>query len=136
LRRALGIPTPPPERPFTEWVARMLFRLAIGDGGDGRRVGWTQLQPELERYEAVGGEGSWDLLRRLAAKGHELRVDVSTDVAAWMDDGMFARWVLGDQPSYEYLLEEVKRTTTPEAFTQIRRLLRKWGLRSHVRRAG
>ena len=52
-----------------------------------------------------------------------------------MDEGMFARWALGELPPYETLLERARRATTPEAFTQVRRVLRTWGLRTRVRRA-
>ena len=135
LRRALGLPTPLPELPFTHWVAVMLFGLIIGDGGKHRRVGWAQLRPKLESYEAVGNEGTWDFMRKLATKRSDVQVDLSPDVAAWMDEGIFARWVVGGLPPYDALLEDARRVCTPEAFSQLRRLLRRWGLRTRVQRA-
>jgi hypothetical protein len=135
IRRALHLPTPPPEVRFTEWLARMLFLLVIGDGGRQRHVGWAQLRPALERYEDLGNRGTWEVLRKLASRGRRVASDLSPDVAAWMDEGMFARWVLGELPPYELLLEDARRAATPEAFTQVCRLLRKWGLRTRLRRA-
>jgi hypothetical protein len=134
LRRCLGLPTAPPEEPVTQWLARMLFLTISADGGSKRSVGWSQLRPTLERYEAVGNEGTWALLKGLVAKHHDLNIDLEPEVAAWMDDGMFSRWVLGGLPPYDVLLEEVSRTATKEAFTQVRRLLRKWGLRTFVKK--
>jgi hypothetical protein len=135
LQRALGLPTAPPAAPITEWLALMLFIAVIGDHGVGRRVGWSQLRPFLERYEHLGDIGTWEALRRLVAKGHDLTAGVNAEAAAWMDAGMFARSVLAELPPYEVLLERARRAATPEAFTQIRRLLRKWGLRTRVRPA-
>jgi hypothetical protein len=135
LQRALRLPTAPPQSPITEWLAVMLFVAIVGDHGGGRRVGWSQLRPILERYEQLGDIGTWDVLRRLVAKGHDLTAGVGPDEAAWMDDGMFSRHVLAELPPYPVLLERARRSTTPEAFTQVRRLLRKWGLRTRLRRA-
>ncbi|MCU1449223.1 MAG: hypothetical protein JWP02_1393 [Acidimicrobiales bacterium] len=123
-----------PEAPFTEWLALMLFVDIVGDHGTRRRVGWSQLRPRLEQYEDLGDAGTWDALRRLVAKGRDLP-GVDADAAASMDAGRFARRVLAELPPYEVLLERARRSATPEAFTQVRRLLRKWGLRSRVRRA-
>jgi hypothetical protein len=123
-----------PEAPFTEWLALMLFVDIVGAHGTRRRVGWPQLRPRLEHYEHLGDVGTWDALRRLVAKGHDLP-GVDAAAAASMDAGMFAGRVLAQLPPYELLLERARRCSTPEAFTQVRRLLRKWGLPTRVRRA-
>jgi len=47
---------------------------------------------------------------------------------------MFSRWVIGGMPSYEHLLEEARKACTPEAFSQVRRQLKAWGLPSRVRK--
>jgi hypothetical protein len=123
-----------PIPPFTEWLALMLFVDIVGAHGTRRRVGWSQLRPRLERYEDLGGIGTWDALRRLVAKGRKLP-GVDADAAASMDAGMFARVVLAELPPFDLLRERARRASTPEAFTQVRRLLRKWGLPTRVRRA-
>jgi hypothetical protein len=123
-----------PEAPFTEWVALMLFVDIVGDHGTRRNVGWPQLRPRLEQYERIGDTATWETLRRLVAKGR-IVPGVDADAAASMDAAAFAGVVLAQLPPYVVLLERARRSTTPEAFTQVRRLLRKWGLRSRVRRA-
>jgi hypothetical protein len=135
LRRALGLPTPAPEVPIAHWVAVMLFGLIVGDGGPHRRVGWSQLRHHLDTYEVLGRDGTWALLRKLAGKRSDLNLDLAPDVAAWMDDGMFARWVLGGLPSYDAMLNKARTACTPEAFRQVRRILREWGLPVRLRRA-
>ena len=52
-----------------------------------------------------------------------------------MDEGMFSRWVIGGMPSYEHLLEEARKACTQEAFSQVRRQLKAWGLPARVRKA-
>ena len=136
LLRAMRLPTAPPPARFEEWLARLLFMTIAGHHRGDRRVGWAQLRPVLERYDELGSAGgTWEQLRAMAAKGHRVTSDLTAEDAAWMDEGMFARWVLGEIPSYDHLLTEARRSTTPEAFTQVRRQLRAWGLRSRVRRA-
>ena len=136
LKRAVGVPTDPAEVPFTGWVARMLLQLIIGDAPRGhRRVPWCQLRPSIESYAALADEGSWETLRSVAAKRPAVISDLTPDVAAWMDEGIFSRWVIGGLPSYDHLLEEARKACTPEAFTQLRRQLKAWGLPTRVRKA-
>jgi len=135
LKRALGLPTPPPEVPFEGWIARMLLMLIIGDTPrEHRRVPWCQLRPSLEKHKALADDGSWETFRAVAAKRENLVADLNPEEAAWMDEGMFSRWVIGGMPSYEHLLEEARKACTPEAFSQVRRQLKAWGLPSRVRK--
>ena len=137
LKRALGVPTAPPEVPFVGWVARMLLLLIIGDDGlrGHRKVPWCQLRPSLERHTALADDGSWEAFRSVAAKRPDVIADLTPEIAAWMDEGMFSRWVIGGMPSYDHLLEEGRKASTPEAFTQVRRQLKAWGLPARVRKA-
>jgi hypothetical protein len=136
LKRALGVPTAPPEVPFEGWVARMLLMLIIGDVPRGhRRVPWCQLRPSLERYKALADDGTWETLRSVASKRADMFADLTPEDAAWMDEGMFSRWVIGGMPSYEHLLEEARKASTPEAFSQVRRQLKAWGLPARIRKA-
>jgi hypothetical protein len=136
LKRALGVATAPPEVPFEGWVARMLLSLIVGGEPRGhRRVPWAQLRPSLERYKELADEGSWETLRGLASKRADMIADLEPDEAAWMDEGMFSRWVIGGMPSYEHLFEQARKAATPEAFTQLRRQLKAWGLPTRVRKA-
>ena len=136
LKRAVGAATAPPEVPFEGWVARMLLMLIIGDVPRGhRRVPWCQLRPSLEKYKALADDGSWEAFRGIASKREGLVADLTPDDAAWMDEGMFSRWVIGGMPSYEHLLEEARKACTQEAFSQVRRQLKAWGLPARVRKA-
>src|SRR3954454_12065609 len=136
LKRAMGVPTAPPEVPFEGWVARMLLALIIGDAPrDHRRVRWCQLRPSLEKYKGLADEGTWETFRAIAAKRKNVVADLTPEDAAWMDEGMFYRWVIGGMPSYEHLLEEARQASTPEAFSQVRRQLKAWGLPARVRKA-
>ena len=136
LKRALRVPTAPPEVPFEGWVARMLLMLIIGDEPRGhRRVPWCQLRPSLERYKELADEGSWETLRGVAGKRAGMFADLTPEDASWMDEGMFSRWVIGGMPSYDHLLENARQASTPEAFTQVRRQLKAWGLPARVRKA-
>jgi hypothetical protein len=136
LKRAVGVSTAAPEVSFEGWVARMLLTLIIGDTPRGhRRVPWSQLRPTLERYKELADEGSWETLRGVASKREHVVADLTPTEAAWMDEGMFSRWVIGGMPSYEHLLEEARKASTPEAFSQLRRQLKAWGLPARVRRS-
>jgi hypothetical protein len=136
LKRAMGVPTAPPHVPFAGWVARMLLALIIGDVPRGhRRVPWTQVRPSLERYRELADEGSWETLRSIAGKRAGVIADLAPEDAAWMDEGMFSRWVIGGMPSYDHLLEEARKASTPEAFSQVRRQLKAWGLPARARKA-
>ena len=136
LKRALGLPTAPPEVPFVGWVARLLLMLIIGDVPRGhRRVPWCQLRPSLERYRELAEEGSWETVRSIAGKRAGMVADLEPADAAWMDEGMFSRWVIGGMPSYEHLLDEARKACTQEAFSQVRRQLRAWGLPARRRKA-
>ena len=136
LKRSMGVPTAPPDVPFEGWVARMLLMLIIGDEPRGhRRVPWCQLRSSLERYKELAGEGSWETLRGVAGKRAGIIADLTPEDAKWMDEGMFSRWVIGGLPSYEHLLEEARKASTAEAFTQVRRQLKAWGLPVRIRKA-
>ena len=133
LRRAMGVDTPPPDEPYVGWVARVLLQLIIGDAPRGhRRVPWNQLRPSLERSQLLAGEGSWEMLRGVATRHAGVVAELAPEVAAWMDEGMFARWVIGGLPSYGHLLEGAHDACTAEAFTQLRRQLTAWGLPTRV----
>jgi len=136
LKRALGVATAPPEVPFEGWVARMLLMLIIGDVPRGhRRVPWCQLRSSLDSYKEVAADGSWETLRGIATKRADMFADLTPADAAWMDEGMFSRWVIGGMPSYEHLLEEARKACTDEAFSQVRRQLKAWGLPARIRKA-
>ncbi len=133
-RRVLGLPTPPaPPTTAVLWTTVWLDRLMQAWGDPLPRRGATSSWPALARlHPAVAQRGdasaddvtdgaalvplarahaatwSW---RRLRAEPHALGSPVGelpVHVAAWMDDGSYARWVLGAYPSITTLAIELR----------------------------
>jgi hypothetical protein len=146
LRRCLGLATAAPPVSTAELFAALwVGRIAAAE----RRLSWVEaaaLHPAMEALAAVGGQRaqaeeliaagralhrslSWGELRLRAAAGRQdPGVEVPADLAAWMDDGMFARWVLGGLPSFTWLLHRSARVVAPEVYRRLRRTLRSWGV--------
>ena len=128
-RRALGLPTPPPpggtgllwalrwlddviddattrcrRRRTVGWADVAALHPAVAalcDGGpaDGpptpRALG--QMARQLEEWR------DWAFLRQACAAGTHAEPEVPAAVAAWLDEGAFARWVLGSYPELDDL---------------------------------
>jgi hypothetical protein len=145
LRRCLGLATPaPPVASGELFAARWLQAIAASD----RRLTWSEaalLHPAMQLRAATGfrpqpeelvhtGRSlartlSWGELRLRAAAGQvDDGVSVPPDLAAWMDDGMFARWVLAGLPPFPPLLRRCARVLAPEVLRRLRRALRGWNL--------
>jgi hypothetical protein len=93
MQRVLGLPTPPPPVPVDHlharlWADRVLAAVLAGERVDRRRV--RALQPGRSR--------SWADVRTACAAGAWGELGVDPEVAEWMDDGTFARWVLAELP--------------------------------------
>jgi hypothetical protein len=59
---------------------------------------------------------SWEDIRRQACRREGFLGDIiDPDLAHWMDDGMFARWVLSDLPSVDELFVALRPRLTPSA---------------------
>ena len=145
LRRCLGLPTTAPPVSTAELFAALwLGRVAAAPD----RLSWAEaarLHPALAVLEAGGHRPqpeelvaagralhramSWSELRLRAAAGRrDPGVEVPADLAAWMDDGMFARWVLGGLPSFPELVHRCRRVLSPEVLRRLRRVLRGWNV--------
>lgn len=102
LKRCMGAATAPPP-PVSE-LADALWLESVLDAAAEQAVGaftWEHamnLRPTDEDTITT----SWPRLREMAA-----RSGVWGDLATWMDDGMFARWMLGERPSVGDLLRQV-----------------------------
>ena len=57
---------------------------------------------------------SWAALRAATMAGKRSPVGISPERAAWMDDAMFARWVLGSFPDLASLRSDVEFLASPE----------------------
>ena len=91
LRRCLGAPTAPPP-PLRDLLDVLWVEALLADVDEVRR--WDDalaLRPPLT---------TWTHLRRVARDAPGFGA-----LAAWMDDGMFARWLLGGHPSLAQLLD-------------------------------
>ena len=135
-RRQLGLPTPPP--PPVEvttivdlWLTRLTAAAVRGDAAH-----WTDAVallpaapgPTVTPADAAralhhaAARWSWEQLRRAAEGGSTGWVAGCLDAATagWMDEGMFARWIIGELPSAEILLEVLDATTGPATADRLR----------------
>lgn len=156
LRRAVGLPTaPPPGDTGLLWAVQWLDALLVAAAGSssGRRrlrplaalvaahpaVRAFTLDPATVDVERLVAEGrrlaslrGWTQLRRTCAQGtpdgaaglHPL----PADLAAWLDDGAFARWVLGGWPDLADLRTALSELLAPAAVSVIDDALAGWGL--------
>ena len=135
LRRCFGLPTPPPPvGPIRLQVIVWLVAVLDHAAGARRRLSWSEvarLHP-LARVLAsdLGGRGSdfgtglvrmagsawsWEDIRIQAQQPGFLDDIVDPSLAGWMDDGMFARWVLSDLPSADELFAALRPLLSPTA---------------------
>jgi hypothetical protein len=123
LRRALGLPTQPPPADSAElWARLWLDRVLAEVGGrPDRSWSWASLavlhpaaqlvvddlrgrvaevvraMPRLA--EMLSRRRTWGDLRRDHLSGDWTTPSIQPDVARWMDDGIFSRWLLDGVPS-------------------------------------
>jgi hypothetical protein len=113
-RRALGLPTaPPPRSTRALWTMCWLDRVVeAASTGDARDLGWNAvarlhpacagaMSPTALAAAALALAEAWPWAQ---VRGAPEVLDLpdkapADDVGAWMDDGMWARWVLGSFPA-------------------------------------
>jgi hypothetical protein len=135
LRRAAGRPTGRPEPVglyhLMWWVGTIL---AVGTRSS-RRLDWPAvraLHPVMSAEDLAlalvwppagrsGGYGTWEQLRLRAASGKIEPWFPPPDLADWMDQGMFSRWVVSRLPPMTTLLRRCRPLLTPGAYQQLRR---------------
>lgn len=141
-RRALGLPTaPPPASTRGLWTLLWLDRVVDAAAGGGPRARPTTWPALARLHPAAGPHGdptgaALHPVALVAAAGaldaawpwHRLRADPGAvplpgagpappGLAAWMDDGMWARWLLSHLPAADDLLSAV-RALLPPALAQ------------------
>jgi hypothetical protein len=152
-RRALRLPTAPPERSSVElwailWLERLLeyrgcmpadMRVPWRDVaelhpavalvvGDDESWGAKAAQSLTRLGELLAEVHSWPVLR-MACAAAEWPVDgVPPEVAEWLDDGAFSRWVLGAFPPVDQLASAVVEVVPPSVARRLRAALRAWQL--------
>jgi len=145
LRRTLRLPTDPAPVRSSELFAALWLESVAGAGGP---LPWAEVarrHPALQVREAAGdqprpeelvGSGralhrvmDWEQLRQRAASGRrDGGIAVDAEVAAWMDDGMFARWVLSSRAPLPELLRACADHLSPGVLRRVRRALRAWDI--------
>ena len=153
-RRALGLPTAPPERSTLEvwalvWLDRVITDRAADDES-GPPPRWADIAAyhpavsvllsddedwrdkaalSLGRLgEVLADVHSWSVLRAACSAGEWPVADIPADVAAWLDDGSFSRWVLGGYPPLAHLADAAADLLPPSLRRRLRAVLRTWGL--------
>ncbi len=149
LHRVLDLATPAPTAPAGPVVARRWLAAIVRRAeAQGRRLDWTEATalypggmgtpdgPEQQRGHDVGlVEGgrrrpwTWESIRLACANGCWEEPSIDPALAAWMDAGMFSRWVAraGTYPMSAGV--EALGCLTPEAATRTIHLLGVLGVR-------
>ncbi|QGG94730.1 hypothetical protein [Actinomarinicola tropica] len=102
VRRSLGLATPPPEVGVAVVVVQVWLHRVSALALDGGRVDLDvarSLRPPLP--------ATWAALREQCAGGGWGELDCPPRLAAWMDDGMFARWCVASFPEPIELVVEL-----------------------------
>ena len=138
LRRVLGLATDPPDVSIAEWLAQCWLEIIISRAKRERRATRLTWREAAALHPAIGVVGArpdelpsvaprtatamrWERFRQIhAADGDE--------AAAWMDEGMFARWMMYGHPPLSELLRRAGRRLTPEARDRVETTLSDWGL--------
>jgi hypothetical protein len=150
-RRCLGLATAPPPSDSTAlwallWLDGLLARAARGerlrDLVTAARAHpaiemVAENEPDLADIAAVGlvrlgrmmGEArDWRHLRRASAAGDWPVENLDPEGAAWMDDGMFARWVMAEFPMLDDYLEALDHLLPESVVAGVRGVLAEWDL--------
>lgn len=151
-RRALGLATPPPDTttlqlftviwlerimewvgccgPDVDWVdiATLHPAVAVLVGDDEKRWESDAADKLVRLGEVLADVQSWPVLRLACASGEWPVDDVPADVAEWLDDGAFSRWVLGSYPPLDQLVPAVCAVVSPSVRRRVRGALRSWAL--------
>jgi hypothetical protein len=114
VRRCLGLDTAPPSLPVSElgirvWLDRVLVVALDGLPVDDATV--EALRPPVP--------SSWDQCRRQRAEGAWPELAVRTDLAAWMDAGMFAREALAGFPEPGDVVVDLAEVLAPATWNRL-----------------
>lgn len=152
-RRALGLATPPPTVAIGVLWATWWLERVLGAAHDGCLASWADAAalhpvttvaatpivgplaaaPDPVSFGAaadrLAGEWTWDDVRALVAtRAGEPDDAVAPEAAAWMDAGMFSRWMLQDEPPLALLREAVAEAVPTAVAAAVAAALDAWGL--------
>ncbi|MDQ1393575.1 MAG: hypothetical protein QOF30_2552 [Acidimicrobiaceae bacterium] len=149
-RRALGLPTPPPEDTTAELLARLWLSNIAADAVDGNhnggRLTWAdaaRLHPALQVAAQAGiavdadelvaamrlaaDSWTWSRLAQQAAQDAWLADLLPAGAGGWMDEGILSRWLLDALPTTDSLLQRIAPIVTPSAALRIRPIVAQLG---------
>ena len=122
-RRVLGLPTPPaPGSPqvwaTVVWVDAVLAATLAADLGE--PPGWHALAA-LDPLDHAGDRAglTWSLVRASCAAGLVVVPGVDAELAAWMDDGMFAREATAALPPLFDMLHDLRDLLAPHVLDHV-----------------
>ncbi|MDA8285355.1 MAG: hypothetical protein M0Z42_19105 [Actinomycetota bacterium] len=143
LLRCLELPTPPEERDPAELLACIwlgaILATARGRHRHRGRLHWSEvlcLHPASHVLILDGGAGlpdcaletvvqrapqiwTWGELRRATVANGSLSELCPPLLADWMDDGMYARWTMGETAPFEGLLAAVRDRVDTDAYRRL-----------------
>jgi hypothetical protein len=152
LRRALGLPTHPPASSPVELWARLWLDRIVGEvaARPARRWSWptiallhpaarlvlddlagrpTEVADSMPRLAEMLGHGrTWSDLRREHVSADWEAPAIPADVAEWMDDGIFSRWLLDAVPACGDTLALLCDLLPQRLIARIERTVRRWGV--------
>ena len=129
LRRALRLPTAPAEESMAAYAAALLVGTLVELGQrDGRRMGLSTVRAMVDGVTGLVAVGDWGLMRSRIADGSVGGTNLWPEWAAWMDDGMAARWLMDGITPHDELLDEARRVVSRPAWRLVTATLARWGL--------
>ena len=131
MRRSLDRPTPAPEFPVVELFAQRWLASLVSSAKRGKhqpKVSAARTEFDIaDDLVTLGHAEGWELLRDMTARGR-VPTNVSPELAAWMDAGIFARFTIGELPPLSTLVKQARRRTDAEGRRRIEARLRWWNL--------
>ena len=135
-RRVLGLPTCPPVDSMTDFVLAAWLEVVTRHALDRPGLEWSDiigLHPASHCVSApitptalanatldLGSSLDWDRFRRvIATVGGFPFGDNATEIAAWMDDGMFSRWAMESIPTHDEALHLLEAVLGPGTFDRL-----------------
>jgi hypothetical protein len=114
LRRAVGVATPqathsPAELTAADWLDAIADGTARADRPPTPYASWEDVR--------------WDVIT-----GKRIVADLDATTAAWMDAGMFARWIATTYPRTADHLATVRRSVDRNVYRALRTTLKAWSV--------
>jgi len=145
LHRVLGLPCPGDPPPLTDLLATLWLQELLALASVHPALTWgdaVSLHPDpgtvgrvLPSAEALAsatldflGDVTWERLRLAAAGGRTMVPELSPHEAAWMDDTLFARWLVESFPPPEVALAVLRDGGAHEAADGVRSVLDRIGV--------